>query len=47
VAVSPEAPAEATVGVLDGRLFEVWDAALSPIPSDRRLCLVADPLRKT
>lgn len=32
--------------VLDGRIFEVSGAALSPLPSDTRLCVLADRLAK-
>lgn len=32
--------------VLDGRIFEVAGAALSPLPSDTRLCVLADRLAK-
>lgn len=40
----PPGPGELIV--LDGRLFEISGAALSPLLSDRRLCLIADRLAK-
>ena len=43
---SGEPPAPGGLIVLDGRLFEVSGAALSPLPSDPRLCVLADRLAK-